>query len=845
MGAFRLVARPVSGIIARRGPEGAGRQLTQQGHWKMRTSARVVVIGGGVVGASVLYHLTKKGWRDVVLLERLELTSGSTWHAAGGMHTINGDPNVAKLQQYTIQLYKEIEEISGQSCGLHMTEGLMLASTPERWEWLQNMYSKGRYMGMRLELVSLDDAERILPLIDKRQFVGAMYDPDQGHVDPYGVTHAYAGAARKGGAEVMVRNRVVDTKQRADGTWDVITEQGNIHAEHVVNAGGLWARECGRMAGLELPILAMEHQYFITEDMPEVQKINADTGKMVVHAVDFDGEIYMRQEGRGMLLGTYERHGVPWSPKETPWDFGPTLLPDDMDRMAENLEVGFRHFPAFQKAGIKKIINGPFTFAPDGNPLVGPINGLRNYWVACGVMAGFSQGGGVGLALANWIVDGDPGFDVWAMDVARYGDWAGRSYTNAKVRENYGRRFRVRFPNEELPAARPLRTTPLYNRWLELGAIMGDYWSLEVPLWFAPKGVKDEFSFHRSTDFAHVKAECKAVRNAVGISETSSFAKYRVSGADAESWLSHLMTNKMPRQGRLTLSPMLNHNGKLIGDFTVAKASPQLFYIFGTGSAEKYHMRWFEQHLPAGDDVAVEALGQSLCGLTIAGPRARDVLAKITDDEVSNAAFRFMDFRPEMEVGMVPAMVGRISFTGDLGYEFWVSPEHHAGLFNALWQAGEEFGIRPFGSRALMSLSREKNFGSWSREFRPIYGPYEADLGRFVDLTKNDFIGRTAAAAEKQNGPARQRVSFVVDAADADAIGDEAVWKDGKVVGWVTSGGYCHHAEASLAIGYVPSEHLTNGAAKARWEVEIIGQRRPAQLQLTPLFDPEAKRMRA
>ena len=810
----------------------------------MRTHARVVVIGGGVVGASVLYHLTKKGWQDVVLLERLELTSGSTWHAAGGMHTVNGDPNVAKLQQYTINLYKEIEEVSGQSCGLHMTEGLMLAATKERWEWLRNMHSKGRYMGMRLELVTLDEAERILPLIDKRQFVGAMYDPDQGHLDPYGVTHAYARAARKAGAEVCVHTRVVETRPRPDGTWDVVTDKGTIHAEHVVNAGGLWAREVGRMAGIELPVLAMEHQYIITEDMPEVEAFNREHGKLVVHAVDFDGEIYMRQEGKGMLLGTYERKGVPWSPKETPWDFGPTLLPDDVNRIAENLEVGFKHFPAFQKVGIKKIINGPFTFAPDGNPLVGPVRGLRNYWVACGVMAGFSQGGGVGLALSNWMADGDPGFDVWAMDVARFGDWAGRAYTNAKVRENYGRRFRVRFPNEELPAARPLRTTPLYHKWRELGAVMGDNWGLEVPLWFAPRGVEDQFSFHRSMDFTHVKAECKAVRSAVGISEASGFAKYEVTGVDAEAWLSYLLANKMPREGRVVLSPMLNRNGKLIGDFTVAKAGPERFFIFGTGAAEKYHMRWFEAHLPE-RGVRVTALGQDLTGLAIAGPKSRDVLAKLTDDDVSAQAFRFMDFRPSMEVGMVPAMVGRLSFTGDLGFEIWVRPEYQVALFDALWEAGREFGMRPFGSRALLSLAREKNFGTWSREYRPIYGPFEADLGRFVDLTKNDFIGRAEAVREKTQAPRRRRVSFVVDARDADAIGDEAVWKDGKVVGWITSGGYCHHADCSFAMGYVPSEALESGADQAKWEIEIIGERRPARLQLVPLFDPEAKRMRA
>ena len=806
----------------------------------MRTHAKVVVIGGGVVGASVLYHLTKKGWKDVVLIERLELTSGSTWHAAGGMHTINGDPNVAKLQQYTINLYKEIEEISGQSCGLHMTEGLMLAATKERWEWLQAMYSKGRYMGMRIELVSLDEAERILPLIDKKQFVGALYDPDQGHLDPYGVTHAYAGAARKGGAEVIVRNRVVETNQRADGTWNVVTEQGTIHAEHIVNAGGLWAREVGRMVGLELPILAMEHQYFITEDMPEVEKINADTGKMVVHAVDFDGEIYMRQEGKGMLLGTYERHGVPWSPKDTPWDFGPTLLPDAMDRMAENLEVGFKHFPTFQNAGIKKIINGPFTFAPDGNPLVGPVNGVKNYWLACGVMAGFSQGGGVGLALSNWMVDGDPGFDVWAMDCARYGDWAGRAYTNVKVRENYERRFRVRFPNEELPAARPLRTTPLYHKWLELGAVMGDYWTLEIPLWFAPAGVKDEFSFHRSTDFPHVKAECQAVRTSVGISETSSFAKYEVTGSGAEGWLSYIMANKMPKQGRLTLTPMLNEKGKLIGDFTVAKAGPERFFVFGTGSAEKYHMRWFEQHLPKDGSVRIEPYGMKLVGLSIAGPKARDLLARLTDDDVSNAAFKFMDYR-EMEVATLRAKVNRVTYTGDLGYEIWVAPEYQLRLYQAIMAAGADLGIRNFGMRALLCMRLEKNFGTWFREFRPIYGPFEAGLERFVKLDKPDFIGKAAACKEKAEGPKRTRVCMVVDATDSDVMGDEPIWVDGKVVGWVTSGGYGHFVDQSLAQGYIPTALVKPGM---RLEIEILGERRPARLQMDPPFDPEAKRMR-
>ena len=517
----------------------------------MRSDARVVVIGGGVVGASVLYHLTKAGWKDVLLLERGELTCGSTWHAAGGMHTVNGDPNVAKLQQYTINLYRELEQISGQSCGMHLTGGLLLAGTRERLDWLKMTKARGRYLGMELELVSVDEAERMFPLLNKKHFVGALFDPIEGHVDPYGVTHAYAKAAQIGGAEVARHTRVTDLRQRGDGSWDVITEAGNVHAEHVVNAGGLWAREVGRMVGLELPVLAMEHQYFITEDLPQLK----GRPQELVHVIDFEGEIYTRQERGGMLLGTYERAGVPWSPVTTPWDFTQSLLPNDLERIAPSLEVGFEHFPALGEVGIRKVVNGPFTFAPDGNPLVGPIRGLRNFWVACGVMAGFSQGGGVGLALSRWMVDGDPGADVWAMDVARYGDWATLAYTNTKVRENYSRRFRIRFPNEELPAARPLRTTPVYERLAAAHAVFGDYCGLEHALWFAPsaKEASETVTFHRSNAHEHVAAECRAVGEGAGLLEISNYGKFEVTGAQAAAWLSQVMANRVPATGRIAL----------------------------------------------------------------------------------------------------------------------------------------------------------------------------------------------------------------------------------------------------------------------------------------------------
>jgi dimethylglycine dehydrogenase len=810
----------------------------------MKSHTQVAVIGGGVVGCSVLYHLTKAGWKDVVLIERAELTSGSTWHAAGGFHTLNSDPNVAKLQAYTVGLYKELEAISGEKCGLHLTGGLQLADTPERLDWLKMAHARGRYLGMETEIIDVAEAKRLLPLIDEKYFVGAMWDPIEGHLDPYGTTHAYAKSARIAGAEIVLHNRVTELVPNVDGSWNVVTEQGTLRAEHVVNCGGLWAREIGRMVGLEIPVLAMEHHYILTEDMPEIAEINRTTGKEIVHAIDFSGEIYTRQERGGLLLGTYEKAATPWSRRETPWDFGQDLLQPDLDRIAPSLEVGFKHFPALQNTGIRKIVNGPFTFSPDGNPLVGPVRGLRNFWCACAVMAGFSQGGGVGYALSNWMVEGDPGFDVWAMDIARFGPWATRGYTNAKVRENYSRRFSIRFPNEELPAARPMQTTSLYDRMVSQGAVMGDSWGLETPLWFAPKGVepKDVVSFRRSNDFPHVKAECLAVRKSVGVTEIANFAKYTITGTGAEAFLSRLMTNRMPKAGRIALTPMLNEQGRLIGDFTIAKAGEDRFFMWGSSQAQIHHMRWFERHLPHDGSVVVSPLSMELVGLSIAGPNARKVLEKLTDDDVSSSAFRFLDFR-ETNVGNVPAMINRVTYTGDLGYEIWVKPEYQRRLYDQIIEAGEEFGIANFGMRALLSLRLEKNWPTWFRELRPIYGPFEGDVGRFVDLKKNDFIGREAAAREKEDGGKLKRVTFVVDASDADVLGDEPIWHDGKVIGWVTSGGYAHYVDRSLAQGYVPKELAADGAGG--FEIEILGERHTAKIQAEPLFDPEGARMRA
>ncbi len=843
----------------------------------MKTETRVVVIGGGVVGASVLFHLARAGWTDVMLVERSELTAGSSWHAAGGFHTLNGDPNIAKLQAYTVSLYQELEEISGQSCGLHLTGGIMMADTAERMDFLRQIHARGRCLGMETELITPSEAKAMFPLMDEKNFVGALWDPVEGHLDPSGTTHAYAKAAQKLGATIELRNKVEEITQDPDGTWNVVTQKGTIRCEHVVNAAGLWAREVGRMVGLELPVLAMEHMYLLTDDMPEVIEFNQDTGRELVGVIDFKGEIYTRQERNGILLGTYEQACKPWSPQSTPWDFGNELLPPDLDRIAPSLEVGFKHFPAFATAGIKQVVNGPFTFSPDGNPLVGPVQGLTNYWTACAVMAGFSQGGGVGLTLANWMVHGDPGADVFAMDVARYGDWTTQRYTNAKVREFYRRRFSISYPNEELPAARPQQTTPLYDIMnVENNAVMGDSWGLETPLWFAPKGTEpiDIPSFHRSTDFGPVGNEVRAVRNSVGITEIANFAKYQVTGAGAKAFLSKLMTNNMPQLGRIVLTPMLNENGKLIGDFTIAKAAENRFQIWGSSAAQVYHMRWFEQHQP--DDVQMRLYGQTMVGLSIAGPNARNVLQKLVDTDISNDNFKFMDYA-EIAVAGAPCKLNRITYTGDLGYEIWMEPTYQRQVYRAIKAAGATFDIKDFGMRALLSMRLEKNFPTWFAELRPIYGPFEADMGRFVKLSKSAFIGREKAAQERDN-PTLKRVTLVVDANTADVVADEPIWArtttkfssipqphgfggqrfdtNGKptgkpinregwqVVGWVTSGGYGHFVEKSLAQGYLPAS-LSSQTQSGMFEIEILGIRQPATIISEPLFDPTGSKMRS
>jgi len=804
----------------------------------MKDHARVVVIGGGVVGCSILFHLAKMGWKDVVLLERDELTSGSSWHAAGSFHTLSSDPNVSKLQDYTISLYKEIEETSGHSISMHQTGGYYLASNQSWHDYLKRERSKARSIGLDQEFVSIDEVIEKHPLVDPKHYVAALWDPTDGDLDPSGVVYAYAKSARVHGAEFFTHTPVLETNQRADGSWDVITAKGNIHAEYIVNAGGLWAREVGRMANVHLPVVPMEHHYLITEEIEQIA--NLPEGRRLPHCIDFEANIYLRQENTGMLLGTYEPHSTPWSLDGTPQNFGHDLLEPKLERIADRLELAFERIPALGTAGIKDKINGPFVFSPDGNPMIGPVPGVKNYWVAVGVMAGFCQAGGVGRSLSEWMIEGEPSIDVWAMDIARFGSFATPQWGVIKSSENYERRFVMTFPNETLPKGRRQKTTSLYDRLTQRGAVWQDSFGLENVLWFAnsPEDAYEEPTFHRSRAHDYVAKEVKAVREKVGAIEIANFANHKFTGKGARKFLDYVLAGRIPNQGRVNLSPMLRKSGKLYGDLTVACMNDETYYLFGSSAAQDMHRRWFEENLEGVDDVEYQNVTEDFHGIAIAGPNSRELLSRLTREDVSSESFKFRDIRDTF-IADVPALCVRISFSGELGYEIYVEPQYQLKLFEEIEKAGEDLGLKLFGSRALMSLRLEKSWGAWTMDFRPDFTVTESGLDFFVNWDK-EFIGKTVSLKEKENG-AKKHLSVLAIETETEVSGDEAVMHDGKCVGYVTSGGYGHSVGKSLAMTYLPVELIDEDT---ELEVEILGKFHQASVVMKPLYDPSGSKMR-
>lgn len=799
----------------------------------MKSHYRVVVVGGGVVGSSVLYHLAKFGWKDVVMLERSVLTAGSSWHAAGGIHALNADPNMAALQAYTIDLLSEIEEESGQNIGLHMTGGLTLAGTPERWEWLQSAYRTFQSIGITdCHLMTPAEAKEACPIMSTDGVLGALWADREGYVDTTGTVHAYATAARKRGAEYYEHTSVKELIQTKDG-WEVITDKGTITCEHVVNAGGLWAKQLGRMAGIELPVSPLKHHYLISDTIPELEALDFE----VPMTVDLEGFTYMRQDQKGLLLGIYEVNHEHWAMDGAPWDYGMELFQEQTDRIEHELTLGFERYPALQTTGVKTWVNGAFTFSPDGNPLVGPVPGVRGYWCACAVMAGFLQGGGVGKSLAEWMIHGETEADTYAMDVARYGKFAeNREYIRQTTGQFYSRRFVMSYPNEQLPAGRPLKRAPAYSDMTAAGCRWGQSWDLEVPLYFATsEDFVENLTLKRSNAFDIVAEECGAVREGVGLLDISGFSRFEVSGPEAEAWLDHMMASKLPKPGRAKLAPMLTQSGRLHGDLTVFNWGDGTWWIMGSYYLRAWHMRWFNDHMVNG--VNVRDLGEDVCGFGLAGPKSKAVIDRLVEGGVN---LPFMGCA-DLQVGLINAKVARMSVTGERGYEINCRMGDHITLRRMLLEAGAPDGIREVGFNALLSTRLEKSFGIWSAEFTQGYTPAQTGMDRWIDWDK-DFIGKAGAIAERDgNGPAQRIVTLEIESPDADPIGYEPVWKDGAMVGFVTSGGYGHTVQKSLAMAMV---NVDVAGDSTDLSIHVVGVERAAKVVAASPYDPSGKAMR-
>jgi len=823
----------------------------------MKTHAQAVVIGGGLVGCSILYHLAKLGWRDVVLLERDELTSGSTWHAAANLHGLHDVNNVSHLQYYTMRLYKELEAETGQSCGVFQPGSLYLAQTEAREHQLRLQEAKARQFGVAFHEVSREEAERLHPFVDLEGVRCIMYEADGGNVDPSGVTHAYAAGARRMGAEIHRFTPVTATRPQPDGTWVVETPKGEIRADWVVNAAGLWAREVGRMAGIDLPLQPTEHQYFVTDTIPEV----AALGRRLPSIADRDGEYYLRQEGQGLLIGAYEKDVRLWAEDGTPPDFGHDLFPGDLDRIEENVLRALARVPVAESAGIKRVINGPMIWSPDSAALFGPVPELRNYFCCCGIIPGFSQSGGLGLMSAQWMVEGEPERDMFAWDLARFGPWAGADFTKARVKDQYAHRFKIHFPTEERAAGRPVRTRPVHARQKALGAVFGLNYGWEHPLWFAPEGVAaaESYGFTRQPWHAHVGAEARALREGVGLIDISNFAKYEISGPGAADWLDRVIANRVPKSvGRSCLTPLIGKRGGIAGDFTVTRLAEDRFLMVGSGMAERYHRRFFDA-VPRPESVRIESRTEALAGVNVAGPNARALLSRLTQADLSPEGFRFMR-SAEITVAGIPAIALRVSFTGDLGWELYVAEAEQVRLYDALLEAGGDLGVRPVGSRALGALRLEKGYGSWGREYSPEYWPQEVGLDRLIKDDKPDFLGREAWLAIKDNPPRERLVMLEViangsdggsrengaingAANGADAWGGEPIFDgDGRAVGRVSSGGYGFWVEKSLALGMVATPLAEPGT---KLDIAILGRPHAAIVLERPPFDPDGTRLRA
>lgn len=806
----------------------------------MQASARVVVIGGGNMGAGVLYHLAKEGWTDVVLVEKSDLTSGSTWHAAGQCAHFVTDYSMAKVFDYGIKLYQTLEAETGQSVSWHGCGALKMANSRDELDWLKYAQGIAHSLGYPIEIIGPGEINNILPDYDTTDVLAAALTTDDGYVDPAGVCNAMATGARQRGATVQLRNRVTNIKQRPGGEWEVITEAGSIIAEHVVNAAGCYARQVGAWVGLDLPMANITAQYLVTEAVPAFADLDSEIP--IVRDSYFNG--YFRQEQASGLIGVHPKHNIPVVWRDgAPWEAENELFNPDLDNIVPWLERVMERMPIFADLGIKRVVNGAITFTPDGGLLLGPAPGLRNLWMACGANGGIAQGAGAGKYLAQWMVHGEAEINMQGFDFRRFGAYADQDYATARSSENYGYLFDLHLPGESLPAGRPARVSAIHDRLAEQGAIFGEAFGWERPKWFAPEGMArtDVVGIRRVAWFEPVAAECRAVRQAIGVADLSSIAKFDVTGADAEAFLNRVLANRVPRrQGGIGLAHILGPGGMIEGEVTVTRLAANRYYVTSGAVAERRDFDWLSRSRQSDEDVTIEVVSKAYGCLAVAGPDARAVMAQLTGAELDNDSFPWLTAR-EIEVVGVACRVLRLSATGELGWELHVPTSRTAKVYDAVKTAGREYGIADVGFHALNALRMEKAYPGWGSELTNDVTPIEAGIERFVEYDKDDFMGRKALVQRRQEPVESRLIYLEIDADDADAIGAEPVYAGHEVVGVTTSGAYGYATGKSLAFAYVRPAH---GAPGCDLDVELLGERRPARVLAGPAYDPENRRPR-
>ena len=805
--------------------------------------ARVVIVGGGVMGAGLLYHLAEEGWRDCLMVEKGELTSGSTWHAAGQCPSFIADYNMAKIHDHGIRLYPKLEEITGQYVSWHGCGGLRFALKPAEVEWFHRVAAVGKLIGFDCEIIDRAKIRQINPWVNTDGVLAAAWTIGDGHVDPAGVSNALVRGAKQKGATVVTNTRVTDIKQRPSGEWEVLTERGNVVCEMVVNAAGCYARQVSQMVGTDIPITNMKHTYIVTETVPEFA---ARDDEMPVMRDPYSSS-YFRQEQKSGLIGIYEtanseecwRHRGGWPE----WDSENELFDADFDNLAPYIERVMERMPMWAELGIKRVVCGAIPHTPDANPLLGPAAGLHNYWHCNGASIGIAAGAGSGKYLAQWMVHGDAEINMAGVDPRRFGNYAPGDYTTAKSHQDYEHMYALHLPGEERPASRKTRITPLYDRLAEQGAVYTEVNGWERPKWFSLDGREEEVGFRHNNTMEVVAAECRAVRERVGVLDLSSFAKYDVTGRDAATFLNRISANRMPAPGGIVLAHYLSHQGRIIGESTVTCLKDGHYYVLSGAGVEDRDLDALTHGVRDGEDVSITNITDAYGVLVVVGPKSRDTLAGLTDADLSNQSFRWLRAQ-EITVAGVPLRALRVNYVGELGWELHCPMERMLELYEAVWAAGAPHGIANFGAYAVNSLRMEKGYKGWGAELTNEITPVEAGIERFFADGKDDFVGKQATLAVRESGGTQRLVYFVVESGDSDVAGGEPLYAPGRdrPIGVTTSGGYGHITGKSLGFGYVETAFSAPGSELA---VTLLGERRAATVTEDPVWDAKNERLRA